>query len=204
MKRHSAGRWAVAAGLIAILAACTPQGLNIGPIPVSLPVDGGSIDPSQFVLVPGGIEFDYTTDQDFCGLPTEQEIIDQMPSIGSIDVSGLVTLKKINLSDIVLTATTGDFSFLHEITVSFVPKPVNGQEQDPVVIGYAYSPDGFGNSITLIPPDDVNLLDLIRANDDNPATGCPKIQMDVRGTKPSQLVEWEGKVDSDIYATIGR
>lgn len=201
MKRLKKCQWAVVAFLIAV--GCSPQGITIGPYPVTMPVEGGSIDPLSFILVPGGIEFDYTTKEDFCALPTEQELADRMPTIAGIEVSGFLKLKSINLSGLVLTATSGDFDFLHEITVSIVPKPVNGHAQDPVVIGYAYSPDGFGESISLVPPDDVDLLEIIQANDDNPAAGCPKLEITITGTKPTQRVEWEGQVEADIYATLG-
>lgn len=201
MRRLKKNRWAMMAFLIAV--GCSPQGITIGPYPVSMPVEGGSIDPASFILVPGGIEFEYTTREDFCALPTEQELADQMPAVAGIEMSGILKFKSINLSGLVLTATMGDFDFLREMTVSIVPKPVNGLPQEPIVIGYAYSPDGFGESVSLVPPDDVDLLDIIKANDDNPAPGCPKLEITITGTKPTERVDWEGTVEADIFATLG-
>jgi hypothetical protein len=201
MTRFGAGRWAIV--VVALVAACSPQGLTIGPVPVSLPVEGGSINPDEFILIPGGVELEFTIRQDFCALPTEQEITDRLPELASIDLSRIVRLKEIELAGLVLTATSGDFSFLREITVSYVPKSLLGLEGDPVVIGYAESPDGFGDSVVLTPPSDVDLLELIRDNDDNPSPGCPQVDITIRGVRPQETVEWEGLVETDVFATIG-
>lgn len=200
MRRFCAGRWAALAVLAA--AACGPAGLNLGPIPVDFPIGSGAIDPDSLISIPG-FDLSRTARQDFCALPTEEDIVDRLPEIAGIDMDRFVKLTAIELTGIVVTAESGDFSFLREITVSFVPKPVDGEEREPVVIGYAYSENGFGASVVLYPPDEVDLLELIRDNDDNPASECPQIEITVTGSRPGTVVQWQGFLQADIYARLG-
>lgn len=184
------------------LAGCGSGGVEIGPIPVSMPIEGGVIDPDDFPVPV--IPLTYTVRDDFCALPTEQDIVGRLPEIAGIELSGIVDLTEIELAGVVLTAVSGDFAFLREITVSFVPKPVDGEAREPVVIGYAADDEGFGDSVILYPPEDVDLLHLIRANDDNDAEGCPQVEITITGVRPAQEVEWEGVVETDLSAVLGR
>jgi hypothetical protein len=200
MKRFRAGFWAAT---VVVALGCGSQGLQVGPVPVSVPLEGGAIDPSAFILLPT-LELTFTTTQDFCDLPSEQDVIDRLPDLGGIDMARFVELDSIDLAGIVLTASSGDFEFLREITVSYVPKPVNGLPQEPIVVGYAQSDNGFGDTVALEAPDYVDLLELIRDNDANSEPGCPQLEITVTGTRPDETVTWDGQVEADIYATLGR
>lgn len=182
---------------------CSSGGTVLGPFPVSLPLEGGVIDPLAFGQLPAGLVGTTSVRQDFCGMPTEAELEAQMPSIGSIDISGFAKLEAIDIVSATLTASQGDFSFIREIVISFIPKPVDGVEQAPIEIGRASSDSGFGSSMVLVPSENVDFLELVRANDDNPADGCPQIEFTVTGTVPTQEVVWSGVADAEVYVRIG-
>lgn len=186
------------------LAGCSSGSAVLGPFPVSLPIEGGVIDPTSFGLALPGVVGTVTVRQDFCEMPTEAELQSQMPAIGGISLSGFARFDAIDVMSATLTATKGDFSFIREIVIRFVPKPVDGVEQPPIELGRASSDGGFGTTMVLVPDERVDFLDLVRANEANLAPGCPAIEFTVTGTRPLEEVEWTGQADAEVYVRLGR
>ncbi len=184
----------------AIGTACTPGGnLIVGPVRVTATVGEASFLQTLFSVK--GVAT-ITHKQKFCDMPSEQDISDQVTTVGEVDLSQFVRLNRLELVETVLTATSGDFGFMTEMTVRFIPKPGAGET---VVLGTASDPNGFGTEIVLVPPDDVDFLELIRANDAADPNDCPKIEYEITfQSAPLQDVEYRLDVTVDGYAELGR
>lgn len=185
--------------LILIASACTPQGnLVVGPARVTATVGEASFLSTLFSLKGGAT---ITHKQKFCEMPTEDELQSEVTTVGDIDLSAFIRLERLELVETVLTATSGDFSFMTDMTVTFIPKPGAG---DPVVLGTASDPNGFGTEIALVPPGGVDFLELIRANDAGDPDACPKIEYEITfQSVPLQDVEYRLDVTVDGYAEVG-
>jgi hypothetical protein len=179
---------------------CGTEGLELGPVQLSVPLGSGTFSATDLL---GAKDTVVQVDEDICNLPTEADITTLLQQVSSIDLSGFVTITQLVLAETELLALSGDFSFLSEITLSYIPKPVDGVEQDPVVMGTASAPGGFGNTIILQPSQNVDLLALILENDANPATECPKVRFEATVISvPPSAVSWSAAVDLDAYAMV--
>jgi len=187
-------------GVSLALTGCGPGGFEIGPVQMSVPLGTGTLDPAQ---LSGSKTTIVHIEQNIYNLPTEEDITELLKQASSIDLSGFVTITRLELVETELRALAGSFSFVSEITLSYVPKPVNGVAQAPVLIGTASAPGGFGSAITLQPVQGVDLLALILENDANPAAGYPKVRFDAALLAiPTTTVTWSATVDVDAYASI--
>lgn len=133
--------------------------LLVGPVRVTATIGEASFVETLFSLKGGAT---ITHKQKFCDMPTEDELQEQVTTVGEIDLSSFIRLEKLELVETVLTATSGDFDFMTEMTVRFLPQPGAGS---PVVLGTASNPAGLGAEVVLVPEDGVDFLALIRAND---------------------------------------
>ena len=178
---------------------CAPNGnLIVGPVRVTATVGEASFLSALFSTKGTAT---LTHKQKFCDLPTEDELQSQVTTVGDIDLSSFIRLHRLELVQTVLTATSGDFDFMTELTVTFIPKPGAG---DPVVLGATSDANGFGTEIVLVPTDDVDFLELIRANDEGDPDTCPKIQYEITfKSVPLQDVEYRLDVTVDGYAEVG-
>lgn len=186
--------------IITAVTACTPDGnLIIGPIRVTATIGEASFLQTLFSLKGNAT---VTHRQKFCDMPTEQELSDQVTTVGDIDLSRFVRLNRLELVKAVITATSGDFDFMTKMTVRFIPKPGAGPAVD---LGTASDPNGLGTKIELVPPGDVDFLALIRANDAGDPNACPKIEYEITfKSVPLQDVEYRLDVTVDGYAEVGR
>jgi hypothetical protein len=73
----------------------------------------------------------------------------------------------------------------------------------PVILGSSISPFGYGATTVLQPLHDVDLLDLILANDANPALHCPMLEVQVISSFPEEEIVWQALLKVDAYITIG-
>lgn len=186
------------AGLAAV--GCTGNGtLRLGPFQIMVPAGEGTL--LRDLFLPKVV---ISNKEEVCDLPSEEELGALAGSVGSIDLSSIIAVSDLNLIQTIVTATSGDFSFLTELTVRWIPAPVNGQEQDPIVLGTASDPNGFGTQIVLLPTSPVDLIDLIRMNDANTSGDCPEIELivDANGI-PLSDVEYTVDLDVDAFVEIG-
>ncbi|MCC6488410.1 MAG: hypothetical protein IT364_13010 [Candidatus Hydrogenedentes bacterium] len=176
-------------------------GIEIGPVSFTLPVSAGVFDASAFPQA-SALPFAMgTLEQDLCALPTEDDLTDAFRMAGEIDLSSIVELSRVQLNKTMLTATSGDFSTVKAVQVYFVPK--NGSIFNTVNLGGAFSLTGFGDTIEIEPPDDVDLLELIQENDALIGEDCPKLLIHVAGSAPDEAIQWNAEIDVDAYAMLG-
>lgn len=199
MQFHRLVACAALAAALFTFGACSPEGIPFGPVPVTLSIEGGTLDPEPFARLAASEAATISVRVPYCGLPTEQDIIDQVPEMGPVNLSGFVSLDVLEVVAATLFAEGGDFSAIREIVISFVPKPSLGAPWGPIEIGRATSPTGFGNAIELIPNPEVNFLDLIRDNDDNPFPGCPQLEITVTSAVQSQPITLSGEATVNVY-----
>jgi hypothetical protein len=183
-----------------IVASCTPSGnLRVGPVRVTANIGEASFLQTIF-SVKGGATVVHK--QKFCDMPTEEELQEEVTTVGEIDLSTFIRLDKLELVETKITATSGNFNFLTAMSIRFLPKPGAG---NPVVLGAAINPNGFGTEIVLEPEDGVDFLALIRANDEADPNDCPRIEYTMTfQSLPSQDVEYTLDVTVDGYAEVGR
>lgn len=188
------------AAAITVVAACTPEGnLIIGPIRVTATIGEASFLQTLFTLKGSAT---VTHRQKFCDMPTEQELSDQVTTVGDVDLSRFVRLNRLELVKTVITATSGDFDFMTKMTVRFIPKPGAGPTVD---LGTASDPNGLGTTIELVPPGNVDFLALIRANDAGDPNACPKIEYEITfKSVPLQDVQYRLDMTVDGFAEVGR
>jgi hypothetical protein len=190
--------------MVAFASGCGAR-VPVGPFPVALYLGEGQIDPAAFPPLPERAGFEGTLENDLCFLPTEDEVREVLAQAGDLNLSSLVEISEMDLKDITLTATSGDFSAITDIVVTYIPKPVGGVPLAGVELGRASSPTGFGSTIVLTPTAPVDLLALIRENDGNPAPGCPKLAIWVAGNTVAskQAIAWQAEANVDVYAFLG-
>ena len=111
--------------------------------------------------------------------------------------------KALELAGITIRALEGDFSGAHFVMVNYVPAPVLGIPQLPVPLGQATALTGFGTEVVLDAAD-VDLLELIRANDESLSGECPSIQVVVIATAvPTEPIRYMIELEIDAYAAFG-
>jgi len=179
---------------------CTGNGtLRLGPFGLMIPAGEGSLLRDLFLP-----KIVVSHSEDVCDLPSEADIAAMAGSLGSIDLSSILAVSDLNLIQTIVTATSGDFNFLTAMTVRWIPAPVNGQAQTPVVLGTASNPSGLGTQVILVPTAPVDLIDLIRMNDANTSMDCPKIELEIDANGvPLGDVEYTVDLDIDAYIEVG-
>jgi len=187
---------------VVLATACFPGGLGeLGPFEVTVEAGRGSL-PRDFFPAKQGLTL--SREQPVCSLPSEDEISDEYMRVGDVDVSRFVRLSRVELQQTVFTATQGDFNFLSGLAVWYRPAPVNGEEQDAILLGSATNPEGLGAQVVLTPPDTVDFLELIRENDANRSDECPELVLELTiRSVPLQNIEYRVDTTFDAYAWVG-
>ena len=176
-------------------------GIEIGPVSFTVPAASGVFDASSFPEA-SALPFAMgTLEQDLCTLPTEDDLTAAFQQAGEIDLSSVVELSRVELDKTVLHATSGDFNTVKAVQMYFVPK--NGSIFNAVNLGGAFSLTGFGDTIEIEPPDDVDLLELIQENDALVGEDCPKLLIHVAGSAPDESIQWDAEIHVDAYAMLG-
>lgn len=171
--------------------ACMPgQVVELGPIAISVPVRGGTIDAGSLGLPPG-VPATIGTEVPACTILTLAEI-----TVALLDTLGDFATPSFELTEVLLTGATlraadGDFNSLTEVTVTYLPSPADGEEQEPILISHILSDSGFGTEIELIPLVEMDILDLLSRDDPDPAAPCPSILIELAGTVPREAIRLE-------------
>jgi len=190
----------VAVAALAV-AGCLGGSIEVGPVQFTANVGEGKVFQDLF-LPKGAPAVSYR--EDMCEIPSESDLAEQYLQVGGVDVSNFIQLSRLELVEMKITATSGNFNFLSSISVRYIPAPVNGQEQDPVTLGTATNQNGLGTEISLVPPEPVDFLELIREDDANPSSECPKLEVEMTPRSiPLQDVEYTADVTIDAYARVG-
>lgn len=194
---------AVAAVAVLVMAGCG-AGFEIGPIELTIDLGDGQLAAVDFGGVSRLVAIDATVTQPLCDLPTEEDLQSALQdAVPGINISRIVSLSRIEVAGIALDASQGDFSSITAMELAFIPKPVSGVPQAPVLFGSVATPPALGTEIVLSPPQTVDMLELVRANDANAEAACPEAEFSVSGTPPAQTVQWEGTMTVKVWAKIG-
>ncbi|MDZ4858952.1 MAG: hypothetical protein SGI88_08195 [Candidatus Hydrogenedentes bacterium] len=188
----------VIAMALALATACTPDGnLIVGPVRITANIGEASFAETLFGLKGATI----THRQEFCDMPTEEELSEQLQGEGSFDITRFIRPNRLELVETTITATSGNFDFLTGMTVRYIPRPGAGPT---VVLGTASASGGFGTEIVLVPEDGVDFLELIRANDESQSDQCSKIEYQMTfQSVPLQDVEYRLDITVDGYVELG-
>ena len=140
---------------------------------------------------------------EFCEFPSTAEIDQMLVDAAGELVAGFAKVTELELVDIVLTATQNDFSDFQTIRLFYIPKPVDGVEQGAIEIGAASAAEGFGDTVVLEAAEDIDILELINNNEDNPSEECPQAYLVVEGDLPEALPVWNTEVNLLVHVTVG-
>lgn len=195
------GIFAACLALVFAAGCSVKNGLEIGPIAMQIPMGAGIIDPSQFPD-PGDLPLAIgTVRRDICDLPTEEQLTEVFRTAGSIDLSSVVRLSRLQLEKTVLHVTTGSLEGIKAVQIYFVPK--SGSIFGAVNLGGTYSLTGFGDTLEIEPPAGVDLLELVQENDAMFGDGCPQLVVHAAGQAPDEPIEWEAHLEVNGYARLG-
>ena len=156
--------------------------------------------------LPGGITIDpqeLTFEFEICDLPTEADIREQFSGIPILErVTSHIEITGVNVIEATLMADRA-WDFMESLTIDYVPKPVDGVEQDPVVLGTAAAPaGGFGANLAIEMDSSFDLLTLMHDEEENPGEGCPKLRATFVGVLPEESLTFDVQVSFDVCVSF--
>ena len=193
-------RWAAAVLCVVLAAAALLApgcfSINIPPIPVSFTlIHDVSFGPSSG-LVPGvpvtnqAIPIGAT-----CAFPSEAILEDLVREEAGEVIADLISFNNVLLTGITLAASQGNFSSLTELRLEV--GIVGGEGLTFINLGEATAPEGgFGSSVLLTPPSQIDLLPIIRGG------GCGAALLFITGTSPASDVTMDANVDVTVSLTV--
>lgn len=192
-----------ALSLTLFLAGCSCAPIEVGPIEVVINAGETTVPSVEAKVGVIDTSVPLTAVQMFCELPTESELQNSIESVEGIDVAEITEVTAIKLVETRIEALEGDFNFFSAVTTRF--RPVNGFG-DPFILGAASAPQGLGTMVRLLPPVEVDLLDVMRANEDAPLGLCPALESEFSVILPPPLqvpvVRFKTSIVVEIYAEI--
>jgi hypothetical protein len=191
---------AVTGGICILLACgCNGKGIEIGPIPVTLPLGGGEIDPAALANSEFGPVAVGAFQQELCTLPTEDQLVETFRA-GAGFAGTILQLSRVELEETTVRAVEGGFNALKAIDLAYIP--ANGGLLGRARLGSAASLTGFDDQVSVKPRSDVDLLEIIRANDNSVSAECPSIEIRAAGVVPDAPITWEAEIQAGIYARV--
>lgn len=183
----------------------TDPALWIAEITGAIPAETTSWDIEADLTVgvgPGPDPGTFMIEVPICDLPSFAEIDTIIQESAPGLPQGLIQITSLALTGLTLQAVTGDFSAINAMTIEFVPKPVDGVTQDPIVLGVA-TLDGTGNTtLDLSPPTPVNFLALLAAFADNPTMECASLRISITGFVPFGELTWDTNLELAVSGVI--
>lgn len=137
-----------------------------------------------------------------CDLPTSQDMQQMIVDTVGDQLGSLVELDSLELVALTLEASTGDFNDLTSMSLAWQPKPVDAVPQDEIPLGEAEDDDGLGTDVELTGADSVDLLELIEADEANPAIGCPGLNVVVEGVAPDVAPVFDVVATLDVTVLV--
>lgn len=185
--------------LVLSLSGCPAGGVEIGPIRFTAPVGGGTFPLDLFLSK----LLTLSHEEQLCDMPSENELEEQFLRVGEFDLRQFLGLTRLSLIRTTVTATSGDFSYIDRMRILYHPAS-GASSTAPVVLGEARAAHGFGSRIVLRPPQDVDFLALIRANDESSSPDCPTLEIEIDATGvPLQQTEYKVEITVDAYGLLG-
>ncbi|MGI6461360.1 MAG: hypothetical protein ACOX5J_14950 [Candidatus Hydrogenedentales bacterium] len=138
--------------------------------------------------------------RDFCTMPAEKEVQSYLTEVSGFNVSRLVQISRLELVEMVITATSGRFDVVTDMSLYYLPA---GDPADEILLGTASSPTGFDDRIILTPSDRVDFLELIKENDAHADDECPKLRIELSfNGLPSINIAYRVDVLLDAYVRL--
>jgi hypothetical protein len=189
---------------------CDANGkVEVGPIALTMPATAGTIDPAEMIPADLPIELDagiplpVMFEVPYCELPTEADVTAVYEQVAGSQLGDIAELSRLDLVQVTLNALEGSFGQALWVEVHFQPAPVLGIPQFPVVLGRSVGLTGSETEIILTPPNEVDLLELIRQADENIDDECPSIRVIVLPLQmPSEPITYTVDLEIDAYAAL--
>ncbi len=176
---------------------CGAGGPEVGPFRYEFTATSGTLLRGLFLPKEA---LDLRVTRDFCDMPSEDEVQSHLTEVSGFDVSRLVRISRLELVEMVVTATSGSFDVVTQMSVYYLPA---GDPAGEVLLGTASSPTGFGDTIVLVPSDRVDFLELIQENDAYAGSECPKLRIEMAfDGLPSIDIAYQVDVVLDAYAQL--
>ena len=178
---------------------CPAGGIEIGPVRFTAPIGEGTFPLDLFL--PKLLTL--THEEPLCDMPSEEELEEEFLRVGELDLRQFIGLTRLNLIRTTVTATSGDFSYIDRIRLLYHPAN-DGGNSSPVVLGEARAANGFGTRVVLRPPQDVDFLALIRANEGTSNQNCPTLELEIDVADiPLRQTEYKVEMTIDAYGLLG-
>lgn len=188
----------LSAAVVITAAAGCGSPLVFGPYPFEATLGDGAIDPADFETK-SDIPVPVVLRSDLCQLPTEADfeagLAEVLPNL-----SGSLSIHEVRLRKVILTGDA-PFSMIRAMDLRYAGTNAIGIPEIPVNLGVAYSITGFGEQIELTPIGNVDLLELIRDNDQSPGQ-CPELWAFLVAATPEEAVAWHAEAEVDIYVAL--
>jgi hypothetical protein len=168
------------------------------PVTVTFPVADGVVFGPSAGLEAGAPLNGYALAGGFtCNLPSEDEILAEVRRQAGSFASNFISVDRVEVNRVTLTATQGDFSTLTSVFLAFVTAGVGGIA--PVPLGWASSDQGWGNTLEVVPGQPVNILSILR----QPKPACGAAIISLSGTAPETDVIAGATIEMTVHLEAG-
>ena len=182
----------------AALCGCFGEKLALPPVTVTIPLDQAiSFGPTASLPAGKDVAFYSLMDGLTCNLPSDDLILDEAKKQLGGTIGGLISVDKVKLNYVLLTANPGSFKTLTSLFLSFITVGMDGVI--PMPVGMAANPAGFGQQVKLDPLGDVDLQPILKQ--DKPACGAAIVT--VSGTVPSETVSVNAQLCVTVFLEAG-
>jgi len=188
----------VAVAIAGLLSGCFGEKIGLPPVTVTMPVvQGIQFGPSSG-LTPGRTLNGYTlVDGLTCNLPTEDDVMAEVRRQAGGTIAGMISLERVEVNRVTLTASAGDFSSLTGLFLGFVTVGLGGVT--PVPLGIAANPQGFGATVNVLPLGSVDLLPILK----QPAPTCGAAVVTVVGEAPQTDTTLDVSMQVTVFLGLG-
>jgi hypothetical protein len=190
---------ALAAFTTLAFSGCLGGCINIPAITIPVTIAENISLPSTLIALGAGYEFeDFTLGEDifpeYCDLPSQEDIRQQVEAVAGDFVAGLVTLDSVIVKEVRFEASSGDFSTIDNITVAL---QVNDQE---VNLGSGGPSATDNTKIVLSVPEPPNLIDLLFGESES---NCVKPIVHLSGEVPAQNITFSVYLVLEVQVSVG-
>lgn len=139
---------------------------------------------------------------EICTLPDRDDLDEMVRGAVGGFIAGIIKIERLELLEVKLSATYGDFNSLTGLSMYYRPKPFFGVEQPIVQLGETFNNNGLGHEIRLNPPQTVDFLEMIDDAAANPAPQCPKLGVRLEGVVPEVMPTWDIQVKIRVLGRV--
>lgn len=130
-----------------------------------------------------------------CNLPDRNALESMVRDYAPDYVGGLIQLRHVYLDEVIISATQGNFSALTSLSLFYVT--VGGKGVKLAYLGGAVAIEGFGQTISLVPADTVDLLKLMEGQ------LCGAVIVAADGVTPDETIVFDAEAVLTVRAAVG-